>query len=139
MMFKNRDLFLFFQDKRSNLLLTIPIMTVLLPTFVSYPLRVPILIVPPHIFYLVVFFISFLIALVGILKKGYLVKSLFKPHGTELLNKRRNEETRLPAEMILSDFTVKAIVKELKLTRKSAEEIANSVVSSKVSATKPPA
>lgn len=68
-----------------------------------------------------------------------MVKSLFKPHGTELLNKRRNEETCLPAEMMLSAFTVKAIVKELKLTRKSAEEIANSVVSSKVSATKPQA
>jgi arsenite methyltransferase len=47
------------------------------------------------------------------------------------------EETRLPAEMMLSDSTVKAIMKELNLTRKSAEEIANSVVSIKVSATKP--
>jgi hypothetical protein len=65
------------------------------------------------------------------------VESLFKPHGTELLNKRRNEETHLPAEMMLSDSTVKAIMKELKLTRKSAEEIANLVVSIKISATKP--
>jgi ubiquinone/menaquinone biosynthesis C-methylase UbiE len=47
------------------------------------------------------------------------------------------EETHLPAEMVLSDATAKAIMKELNLTEKSAEEIANSVVSVKVSATKP--
>jgi len=68
-MFKSRDLFLFFRDKRSNLLLTIPVVTVLLPTFMSYPLQVPTLLVPPHLFYLVLFSISVLIALVGILKK----------------------------------------------------------------------
>jgi membrane-bound metal-dependent hydrolase YbcI (DUF457 family) len=69
-MFKNRDLFLFFQDKRSNLLLAIPIVTILLPTFVSFPLQVPILLVPPHLFYLVLFSISVLTVLAGILKKG---------------------------------------------------------------------
>ena len=49
------------------------------------------------------------------------------------------EETHLPLEMALSDFTAKAIIKELKLTKKSAGEIANSVVSIKISATKPQA
>jgi len=47
------------------------------------------------------------------------------------------EETRLPAEMILSDPTAQALMKELNLTKKSAEEIANSVASIKISATKP--
>jgi len=69
-MFKNRDLFLFFQDKRSNLLLAIPIVTVLLPTFVSYPLQEPILLIPPHLFYLTLFSASVLIVLIGTLKKG---------------------------------------------------------------------
>jgi hypothetical protein len=69
-MLKNRDLFLLFQDKKSNLLLAIPLVTVLLPTFMSYPLQEPILLIPPHLFYLVLFSISILIVLVGTLKKG---------------------------------------------------------------------
>jgi len=47
------------------------------------------------------------------------------------------EETRLPPEMMLNDPTAQALMKELKLTKKSAEEIFNSVVSIKISATKP--
>jgi hypothetical protein len=47
------------------------------------------------------------------------------------------EETHLPLEMILSDSTAKAIMKELSLTKKKAEELLNSVVSIKISATKP--
>jgi ubiquinone/menaquinone biosynthesis C-methylase UbiE len=46
-------------------------------------------------------------------------------------------ETRLSAEMVLSDATAKAIMEELNLTKKSAEEIVSSVASIKVSATKP--
>jgi len=67
-MFKNTDLFLFFQNKKSNLLLAIPIVTVLLPTFVGYPLSVPILLVPPHLFYLVLFSVSVLIVVFQIQK-----------------------------------------------------------------------
>jgi hypothetical protein len=69
-MFKTGDLRLFFQNRKSNLLLAIPIVTVLLPTFVSYPLQVPIVLMPPHLFYLVLFSVSVLIVLVEILKKG---------------------------------------------------------------------
>jgi arsenite methyltransferase len=47
------------------------------------------------------------------------------------------EETRYPLELDLNDATAKSIVKELKLTRKRAEELASSVVSIKVSAKKP--
>jgi len=66
-MWKTRDLFQFFRNRKLNLILAIPIFTVLLPTFVSYPLSVPLLLVLPHLFYLVLFTISVLIVLKGIL------------------------------------------------------------------------
>ena len=69
-MFKTGDLYLFFRNKKSNLLLAIPIGTVLLPTFVSYPLQVPLLLMPPHLFYLVLFSISVLTVIAGFIKKG---------------------------------------------------------------------
>jgi membrane-bound metal-dependent hydrolase YbcI (DUF457 family) len=69
-MFKTGDLSSFFRNKKSNLLLLIPIGTVLLPTFVSYPLQVPILLMPPHLFYLVLFSISVLTVIAGFMKKG---------------------------------------------------------------------
>jgi SAM-dependent methyltransferase len=47
------------------------------------------------------------------------------------------EETHLPLELMLSDATAKAIMKELKLTAKRATELGNSVASIKVSAKKP--
>jgi len=47
------------------------------------------------------------------------------------------EETRLQAEMVLSDATAKAVMDDLKLTKKTAEEIVSLVASIKVSATKP--
>lgn len=47
------------------------------------------------------------------------------------------EETHLSAETVLSDATAKAIMDELKLTKKGAEEIVGSVASIKISATKP--
>ena len=46
-------------------------------------------------------------------------------------------ETHLPLETVLSDATGKAIMGDLKLTKKSAEELVGSVVSVKISATKP--
>ena len=54
-MIKTKDLHLFFQNNKTNLLLTIPISTVLLPTFLAYPLSVPTLLLPPHLFYLTLF------------------------------------------------------------------------------------
>ena len=69
-MFKTGDLSLFFRNKKSNLLLAIPIGTVLLPTFVSYPLQVPLLLMPPHLFYLVLFSISVLTVIAGFIRKG---------------------------------------------------------------------
>jgi hypothetical protein len=71
-MFRNNDIFAFFQNNKSNLVLAIPIATVLLPTFVSYPLQVPILLITPHLFYLVLFSISIFIVIFRIpnRKKG---------------------------------------------------------------------
>jgi arsenite methyltransferase len=47
------------------------------------------------------------------------------------------EETHLPLELMLSDATAKAMMKELDLTEKRAAELINSVISIKLSATKP--
>jgi len=47
------------------------------------------------------------------------------------------EETQMPLDQMLSDATAKAIIKELKLTKKRAAELIGSVVSVKVSAKKP--
>jgi membrane-bound metal-dependent hydrolase YbcI (DUF457 family) len=57
-MLKTRDLFHFFRNNKLNLILIIPIFTVLLPTFVGYPIHVPILLILPHLFYLVIFSIA---------------------------------------------------------------------------------
>ena len=67
-MFKTRDIFRFFRNSKLNLILTIPIFTVLLPTFASYPLQVPILLVVPHLFFLLLFSISVLIVFKGVFK-----------------------------------------------------------------------
>jgi membrane-bound metal-dependent hydrolase YbcI (DUF457 family) len=62
-MLKTRDILRFFQNSKLNFILIVPICTVLLPTFLSYPLQVPILLILPHLFFLVLFSISVLIAL----------------------------------------------------------------------------
>ncbi len=67
-MLKSRDFFHFFRKNKPNLILVIPIFTVLLPTITNYPLSVPIELVLPHLFYLVLFFISDLVVLKGFIK-----------------------------------------------------------------------
>jgi hypothetical protein len=62
-MLKTRDLLHFFRNSKLNLVLVIPIFTVLLPTLASYPLTVPILLILPHLFYLLLFAISVSIVL----------------------------------------------------------------------------
>jgi hypothetical protein len=68
-MYRNRDLFAFVQNRKSNLLLIIPIATVLLPTLASYPLQVPILLIPPHLFYLALFSLSVFIVIFRVQKR----------------------------------------------------------------------
>lgn len=57
-MYKTRDLHTLFQPRLSNLILAIPTFTVLLPTFLSYPLNVPLLLIPPHLAYMAIFLAS---------------------------------------------------------------------------------
>ncbi len=52
-MIKAKDMFLLFKPDSSNTILAIPIMTVLLPTVISFPLYVPLSLIIPHIIYLV--------------------------------------------------------------------------------------
>ena len=58
------------QPHNSNLILSIPTFTVLLPTFFSYPLEVPTWLMPPHLVYTAMFAASLIIDLFHILKKA---------------------------------------------------------------------
>lgn len=66
-MHKARDTWTLFQHDPSNLLLSIPILTVLLPTLLSFPLSVPLELVIPHVVYLAIFALSILVDLKSIL------------------------------------------------------------------------
>ncbi len=69
-MFKAKDSRLFFRNKMSNLLLAIPIFTVLLPTVLGYPLNVPVLLMPPHVFYLALFTVAIFAVFFGFFRKN---------------------------------------------------------------------
>jgi membrane-bound metal-dependent hydrolase YbcI (DUF457 family) len=58
-----RDMVALFQAHRSNLILMIPTFTVLLPTFLSYPLRVPAWLIVPHLVYMLLFSASVVVEL----------------------------------------------------------------------------
>jgi hypothetical protein len=73
-MFKTKDLHQFFRSNKSNLLLVIPIFTVLLPTLLAYPINVPVLLIPPHVFYLALFTVAIFAVFLGFFKK-YKIKS----------------------------------------------------------------
>lgn len=60
-MLKTKDIMAFFQPHNSNLILSIPTFTVLLPTFLAFPLDVPTTLILPHIAYLTLFLTSILI------------------------------------------------------------------------------
>jgi hypothetical protein len=66
---KTRDLLGFFQAHKSNLILSVPVFTALLPTVLSYPLDVPVWLLLPHLFYIVLFTWSIAIALRSVLKE----------------------------------------------------------------------
>lgn len=58
-----KDISKLFHSHKSNLLLAIPTFTVLLPTFLGYPLDVPALMIPPHLIYTAIFAVSITIEL----------------------------------------------------------------------------
>jgi len=59
-LFQTRDARILLQKHRSNLLLSIPVFTVLLPTLLGFPLSVPLELVIPHLVYLMLFNLSIL-------------------------------------------------------------------------------
>jgi hypothetical protein len=60
-MIKTKDIFFLFKHHSSNMILAIPVLTVLLPTVISFPLYVPLALLIPHIVYLILFTISILV------------------------------------------------------------------------------
>jgi hypothetical protein len=68
-MIKTRDITKFFQAHKSNLLLAIPTFTTLLPTLARFPLDVPLWLVPPHIFFTIIFSTAIVLAAFAILKE----------------------------------------------------------------------
>jgi membrane-bound metal-dependent hydrolase YbcI (DUF457 family) len=70
-MIKTKDTHLLLQPKNSNLILTIPTFTVLLPTFLAFPLEVPTALIPPHIIFLILFLVSISIDLKYMINKGF--------------------------------------------------------------------
>lgn len=67
-MLKTKDMATFFRQEKSNLILTIPTFTVLLPTFMRIPLYVPVQLIPPHLIYLAIFSTAIIIELVRVLR-----------------------------------------------------------------------
>lgn len=68
-MLKTRDVWTLLQPHPSNLTLSIPVFTVLLPVFLSFPLPVPLPLVLPHLTYLTLFTISIFMDVKALSKK----------------------------------------------------------------------
>jgi hypothetical protein len=59
-MLMSRDILAIVKPRSSNLLLSIPVITVLLPAFLGFPLSVPTLLLLPHLAYTIIFSVSVL-------------------------------------------------------------------------------
>lgn len=75
-LYKSGDWKVFFKSNKTNLLLIIPIATVLLPSTIEYPFDAPLLLTQPtlalaHLFYLVLFSIAILKTLSSMYKKRF--------------------------------------------------------------------
>ncbi len=68
-MFKTKDVLSLFNHHSSNLILSVPVLTVLLPTVISFPMYVPLALFIPHLVYLTLFSYSILLDWKEILKK----------------------------------------------------------------------
>lgn len=62
-MFKANDLKKLLKQKSSNLVLILPLMTVLLPIIVNFPLYIPMLLIVPHVFFIGIFLLSLFVTL----------------------------------------------------------------------------
>jgi hypothetical protein len=67
--YKTRDVWLLFRHDRSNLLLSLPLLTVLLPTFLSFPIHVPLELLIPHLVFLILFTFPIIMDLKAILSR----------------------------------------------------------------------
>lgn len=65
-----KDIKIFFQPHDSNLILVIPTFTVVLPTFLSFPLDVPSWLIIPHLIYMCLFSTAIIIAIIPFLKRA---------------------------------------------------------------------
>jgi hypothetical protein len=75
-LFKSGDWKVFFKSNKTNLVLIIPIATVLLPSTIGYPFSAPLLLTEPilalaHLFYLVIFSIAILKTLFFMYRKRF--------------------------------------------------------------------
>ena len=68
-MVKTQDIFYLFKPHTSNMILAVPVLTVLLPTIVSFPLYVPLSLLFPHIVYLILLTIPIFLDLRKVFKK----------------------------------------------------------------------
>ena len=68
-LFKTKDAWLLFQRHPSNMILAVPVLTVLLPTLLSFPLYVSLELVIPHLSYMALFTYSILTDLKAIFTK----------------------------------------------------------------------
>jgi hypothetical protein len=59
-LYQTKDLYQLFHHHRSNLLLSTPLFTVLLPPFLRFPIQVPLELMIPHLTYLTIFALSIL-------------------------------------------------------------------------------
>ena len=67
--YKTKDIWLLFRHHPSNLLLSTPLFTVLLPTVLNFPTHVPLELLIPHLIYLTLFTLSIITDLKAILSK----------------------------------------------------------------------
>jgi len=70
-MLKTNDIKTFFHHNWSNLLLSIPVFTALLPTFLNFPSYVPLELVAPHLVYIALFMIAILMDFKHMLLKRF--------------------------------------------------------------------
>ena len=68
-MVKTQDIFYLFKTHTSNMILAVPVLTVLLPTILSFPLYVPLSLLFPHIVYLILLTIPIFLDLRKVFKK----------------------------------------------------------------------
>ena len=69
-MFKAKDMLSLLKRHPSNLILFIPLVTVLLPSVITFPLYVPLVLLIPHLVYLFLFVFSIFVNLMAILTKN---------------------------------------------------------------------